>query len=94
MLRDACVSAEGNRAVGLHRLVVQEVLSDHVSLVAETKDELAMPVAREALHDVPKERPVTDLHHRFRSVFGFLPKTRSLTAAQYHDLHTLSLLGK
>ena len=53
-----------DEVVGECLVVVEEVLLDHVALVAEADDEVVVPEVRVVLHDVEQDRPVGDGHHR------------------------------
>ncbi len=73
--------------VAVHRAVVEEVVADHVALVAETEDEIHDPEMCVELHDVPEDRPAADLDHRLWPHLRLLSETRSESAAQDHRLH-------
>ena len=79
--------AERDGEVVRHRAEVQEVLFEDPAFVAEAEDELAKPVRRIALHDVPNDRPVADRQHRFRQELVRVANPGSLTAAEDDDLH-------
>ena len=68
-------------------VVVEEVLADHVALVAEAEHELGVPPCREVAHDVPEDRPVADPDHRLRDPLGLLPHPHPEAAAEDDDLH-------
>jgi hypothetical protein len=65
------ILAEVDREVVVHRLVVQEILFNHVSAISEAKNEVAEPVVSVQLHDVPEYRPSPDVHQRFGSKLSF-----------------------
>src|ERR1035437_8550745 len=46
-------SSEADREIVIHRLIIEEVLLDHVAPVPQTKHEVAETVMREQFHDVP-----------------------------------------
>src|SRR5580700_5202354 len=72
---DLRFAAKANSEVAVHGFVVQEVILDHVSAIAETQNELAHSVVGVHLHDVPQNGTASDLHHRLGPEFGFLPET-------------------
>src|SRR5262245_38878108 len=68
-------------AVG-RRFVVQEVVFDHVCLVTETKDKVAMAVMTVISHDVPQNRLRSDGDHRLGYVLGVFADARPKAAAE------------
>ncbi len=68
-----------------------EVLLDDVSLVPEADHEIVDSVRRVNFHDVPKNRPPADLHHRLGSDFRFLGKACSKPSRKNDRLHARSL---
>ncbi len=81
------VVGEVDGDVGSHVERFGEVLLDVLALVSEADDELLMPEVGEVTHDVPQDRPVADLDHRFGPDIGLLADTTAHTARQDHDLH-------
>src|SRR5262249_11728612 len=73
---------EGEREVGHVRPVVQEELLDLPALVAEAEDEAPVPVVAVQLHDVPEDRPSTDVHHGLRQPLAHLADAGALSAAK------------
>ena len=55
VVRDAVLTTEADCEVVVHRLVVQEVLLDHLAAVAEAEHEVSEAVVRVELHDVPED---------------------------------------
>jgi hypothetical protein len=55
-------SAEGDGEVVVVEVVVEEVVPDHVALVAQAEDEAIEAVAGEVGHDVPEDGAAADLH--------------------------------
>src|SRR5689334_15106654 len=63
-------TATGKDEVVRHTLViVQKVILHDVSAVTEAEDKVFVPEMRVVLHDMPQDRAITDLHHRFGYVF-------------------------
>jgi hypothetical protein len=81
MIAQTTLRTEAARKVIVHRLVVEEILLDHVASVTETKDEVSEAVMCIELHDVPKERSPTHIDQRLGPILGFLTKSRSLATA-------------
>ena len=79
--------ADVNSDVAVHGAVVQEVVPDHVALVAKAEDEIHDPEVRVELHDVPEDWSSADLDHRLRSDLGLFRETRTESAAEDHRLH-------
>ena len=46
-----------------------------------------MSVMSIGLHDVPKDRAISDWHHRFGAIFCFFAEARPFSAAQYNNFH-------
>ena len=68
-------------------VVVEEVLPDHVALVAEAENELVVPPGRVVAHDVPEDRAVADPDHRLRDALGLLAHAHAEPATEEDDLH-------
>ena len=68
--------------VGALMAVVDEEPLDVVALVAEGDGELAEPVERVVLHDVPQDRPSTDLDHRLGPDLGLFGQSRAQPTGQ------------
>ena len=81
------VRGEVDGQVRRHGQRVGEVLLDVLALVAEADDEVAEPVVRVVLHDVPEDRSVADLDHRLGPDLGLLREPAADAAGEYHDLH-------
>src|ERR1017187_5501613 len=94
MAADLRTSPQVHGEVVIHGLIVEEVLFDGVSFVAQAQDELAEAVVGVDLHDVPEDGAATHLHHGFRAEFGLLAETRSQATAQNDDLHEAGLLDQ
>jgi hypothetical protein len=70
----------------------QEVLLDHVALVAAADHEVGQPVGGVDLHDVPEHRPGADLDERLGQDGGLLAQPGAVAAGENHDLHRYALL--
>jgi hypothetical protein len=68
-------------------VVVQEVLLDHVALVAQAENELVVPPGGVVAHDVPEDRPVADGDHRLRDALRLLAHAHAEAATEDHHLH-------
>lgn len=64
-----------------------EVSLDDLALVPGADDELVEAVMAVVLHDVPEDRSVTDLDHRFGPYVGFLAEATADTTRQDDDFH-------
>ena len=75
------LASQGDGEIVVHRLVVEEVLLDHVAAIAEAEHELAEAVVGVVLHDVPEDRPPAHLDHRLGPELGLLAQSRSQSSA-------------
>jgi hypothetical protein len=50
--------------------------------MAEAQNEFVMAMVGVILHEVPENRPMTNVDHRFRDLFGMFPKPGAETAAE------------
>lgn len=57
---------EGKRECLCEGVAVQEIIGDHLALVAQGQDEPGMMVVGITFHDVPEHRVFTELDERFR----------------------------
>src|SRR5713101_291827 len=73
--------------VGHTLVVVPEIAFDHVSAIPEAQDEVLVPEMGVIAHDVPEDRPVADLDHRFGHVVGLLADPQALAPTEQDDLH-------
>ena len=73
--------------IGDPLLVLEEELLDDVRLVAEAQHEILVAEVRVVLHDMPKNRSVTDLHHRLRYVSRRLAQPGPEATAEQNNLH-------
>jgi len=78
---DMGLVAEADGEIVVHRLVVQEVLFDRLSAIAQTKHKITETVVGVCLHDVPEDGSSADLHHWLRTKLGFFPQARAEPAA-------------
>ena len=92
---DVRAALRENEIVRERLVVVEEVLLDHVALVAEADDEIVVPEVRVVLHDVEQDRPVGDRHHRLGDARRGLLHAQSETTAEEDDLHgSLKIVAK
>src|SRR5712664_2943398 len=82
VIRDLVALTELDGQVSLHRLVVEEVLLDHVALVAKTEDEVLEAMVRVELHDVPEQRISSNLDQAIRFELSLFSQPRPQTAAE------------
>ena len=59
-----------DEVVGKAFAVVQEVILDDIAAVTEAENEIAVAVVRVVLHDMPEERAVPNVDHRFGDMLG------------------------
>src|SRR6266403_921958 len=76
-----------NEVVGPGLFVVEEVLLDDVSTIPEAEDEVGVTIVSVVLHQVPEDRPMSDLHHWLRNIVTCLSQTHTETTAKDDDLH-------
>jgi hypothetical protein len=69
------------------QVVAREEVLDDVAAVAQTEHEVIETRRRVALHDVPEDRPASDLDHRLRSDGRLLAETGAMAACEDDDLH-------
>ena len=79
------LGAELHREVAVQQVVVEEVVLDHLALVAKREDEIGEAKGRVGLHDVPEDRPVADWHQRLRPVLRFLSESGAQAATEDDD---------
>src|SRR5713101_4964725 len=72
------------------RTIFQEKLTNQVTSVAKTQNEIFVPEVRVVTHQVPKNRAITDIHERLRNGFGMLAQARAETPAKQDYLHRAS----
>src|SRR5215471_3652548 len=61
--------------------VIQEEILDDIALVAETQNEVSQAMVGIQLHNVPENRPASDLHHRLWPDLRFFSQTSALAPA-------------
>lgn len=80
--------------IGQVHVVINEILFNHVALVAKANDEMVKPVVGIAFHDMPKNRSPPDRNHRFWLTFGFLLQSGPFSAAKNDDGDWLTILHR
>ena len=63
-------------------VIVETLVPDDVALVPQRKHEVVEAISLIALHDVPENRALTDLDHRFRLELRFLAQPGAESAAE------------
>ena len=74
------------------RLIVEEEFLDDVGLVAETQDEILVPVLAVIAHQVPDDRLAADRDHRLGNVFGIVADPGAETSAEQDCFHRRGLI--
>src|SRR6185312_8523472 len=80
---------QGYPQVGRERAVVGHVAFDLLALVAERDHEILKSVAGVVHHDVPEDRPASDLDHRFRPYDRLLRESRANAACEDAYFHVM-----
>ena len=75
------------REIGVERAVMEEVLLDHFSLVAQRDIEILVSEMCVGLHDVPHNRLSTNRNHRLGQHFGVFGKSGAEASCQKDDFH-------
>src|SRR5579871_1286361 len=78
---------EADGKVAVHRLVVQEVVLNHIAAIAKAKNELLETGMGVDLHDVPENRTPSYLNHRLWPELGLFPQAGAKPAAEDNNLH-------
>jgi hypothetical protein len=68
----AILRAKG-KIIGHRLLVLQKILSYHISPITKAEYELLVAEVRIVAHEVPQDRPVTDVDQRLRNRIRVLP---------------------
>ena len=85
-------AGEVDRDVAVARAEVQEVVLDHLALVAQGNDEFGDTVDRIDVHDVPQDGLVADLHHGLRAKNRLFGESRPEPARQDYGFDGVSFL--
>lgn len=80
--RAAAARADVDGEVTVHEFEVEEILFDHLALVAEADDEVAKSEVGVVFHDVPKNGALADRDHGFRAEFSFFAQARALATGK------------
>ena len=81
--------SELNSEVVVAGFVVEEVLLNHVALVAGGNDEVGDAVVGKVFHDVPEHGAPADFDHGFGAEFGFFAHAGAKTAGEDDGFHRL-----
>src|SRR5208282_2820850 len=87
------VPAEANAEIVVHRLVVQEIVLDHVAAVPQAEYKISKTAVRVQLHNMPQDRTTADFDHGLGTIFCFLAQTGTEPSAQHHYFHEILLGG-
>ena len=76
-----------NEVIGGAFVVVEKVVLDDVRPIAHAEDEVPVSEVGVILHHVPQQRPVADVHHRFRQIVGIADPHAEASTEQddFHD---------
>src|SRR5262249_61650613 len=83
------ISADVDRQISGQRFVFDEIALYTLAFVAERDGELVKPEMRVDHHDVPQDRPASDLDHGFRPDSGFFDQPRTFAAGEDCDFHKI-----
>ena len=70
----------------VEEFVIQEIVLDHISLVAKAQDKIFVAIVGKSLHDVPENGFATYLQHGFGTELGFFPQPGTEATAKNYDL--------
>jgi hypothetical protein len=87
MVHDLVLPTERYGEVVVHLLIVEEILPNHGTAVAQAQHELVKAVVRVDFHDVPQNGPAADLDHGLGSKVGFFAESRAHPSAQNDRFH-------
>src|ERR1035437_5270187 len=87
------VPAEADGEIVVHRLVVQEIVLNHVAAVSEAEHKISKTIVCIQLHDVPQDRTPADFYQGLGPIFSFLAQARTEPSAQHHYFHAILLVG-
>src|SRR6266446_224057 len=85
--RDVLAPARKLEVVRQALVVIEEVLLDEVTSVAEAQDELGVAEMRIVLHQMPQDGPVADRRHGFRDRLRVFAESSAEAPTEEHDLH-------
>lgn len=71
-----------DREILHQRVLIEEIVCDHLAFVTECEDESIEVVMGIYLHDMPEDRVLAELNKRFRHFPGFFRETGTSTAAK------------
>jgi hypothetical protein len=76
--------------VRIMQIIVREIFFDYVAFVVKTDDEIVDGVGGIDLHDVPKNRPIADFHHRLWSGFSLFGEAGTQSSSEDNCLQLLN----
>src|SRR5438876_5695057 len=87
VIPDDLLGSQRDREIAIQQVVVDEVVLDHLALVAEAQHELVEAVGRVRLHDVPQNRLTADIDQRLGAIFRLFAEAGAHTTTQDDYLH-------
>jgi hypothetical protein len=66
---DLLATTRKNKIVGSALVVIEKVIFDDFGSISQAQNEVFMPKVSVIFHNMPENRPVTDLHHRLGNIF-------------------------
>ena len=78
-----------NKVIRNAFVVVEEVILDFISLVAEAENEILVPKMGIVFHDVPQHGPIAQRHQGFRNIVAKFSKPRAQPPTEQHYFHKL-----
>jgi hypothetical protein len=87
------IPAETDGEIVVHRLVVQEIVLDHVAAVSKAAHKISKPIVCVQLHDMPQDRTTADFYQGLGAIFSFLAQARTEPSAQHHYFHAILLVA-
>src|SRR3569623_22372 len=73
-------------------VVIEKKFLDNVTLVTKTDNEFVNPMMAVNLHDMPKQRPPSHLHHRLRYCVGLYRNAGAEPSSKDNGLHMITSL--
>jgi hypothetical protein len=73
--------------IGVMQEIIKKIFLNNIPLVAQANDKIVKPLGRKYFHDMPEDRLIPDLDHRFWSQMGFFRDPGSQAAGENYHLH-------
>src|SRR5262249_158642 len=90
VILDLRPGAQAKRDVAGIPVIVAEIFLDDFALIAETEQEVLMPIVGVDVDDVRQDGAVANRHHWLGPEFSFLAQARAQTTAKNHYFHQCS----